>query len=217
MNYLTGNKQAIIKYFWLIAPLFCLAYFYHKDMFFGSPLELRIWLERFGSLAPLAYIILYTLRPILFIPALLLNLISAVLFGPALGIIYMLLGGLGSATLCYYLGKHSNFAFINGLAAKWWAFVATYTPDDPFKKMLCLRLVPIFPYDPISFLAGLSNISFPTYALTTLIGMIPGAIAYNFLVDNFLSNNSIFSGMVGIALAFGVPYLYWQQKIRSRG
>lgn len=217
MRYLSQHKQELIQYFWLIAPLFCLAYFYHKDMFFGSPLELRIWLERFGSLAPIAYIILYTLRPILFIPALLLNLISAVLFGPLLGIVYMLLGGLGSATFCYFLGKHSNFAFINRLSDKWWNLVDKYTPNDPFQKMLCLRLVPIFPYDPISFLAGLSQMRFSIYATTTIIGMIPGAIAYNFLMDNLLSNNGVFSGMLGIALAFGLPYLYWQQKIRSRG
>ena len=83
--------------------------------------------------------------------------------------------------------------------------------------MLCLRIVPIFPYDPISFLAGLSNIPYKTYALATLIGMLPGAIAYNFLTDSFLSPNTSKSlAIITCLVAFVLPYIYWQQKIKIR-
>ncbi len=206
-----------LKYVWLLLIAFSLFYFYKKHMFFGNPLELRIWLGNFGVMAPVAYVILYTLRPILFIPALLLNLMSAALFGPLWGTIYILAGGLGSATLCYYLARFSQFDFIMRIADKWWVLVDKYTPaTGDFQKMLCLRLVPIFPYDPISFLAGLSKIPFHIYALATLLGMLPGAIAYNFLVDNVLSNKNLFTSITFMVIAFLLPYVYWQQKIRTK-
>lgn len=215
VNYLRALCRKNIKYAWVPVFIFSLVYFYRKDMFFSSPLQLRIWLEHFGILAPMAYIILYTLRPILFIPSLPLNLIAAALFGPVLGTLYILIGGLGSATLCYYLGKYSNFEFINKISAKWWYLVDKYTPvGGSFKKMLCLRLVPVFPYDPVSFLAGLSDISYGVYALATLLGMLPGAIAYNFLVNNLLMDKNITISILGLIIAFGLPYFYWQLKIK---
>lgn len=205
-----------LKYVWLLLIAICLFYFYKKNMFFGNPLELRVWLANFGAMTPAIFVILYTLRPILLIPALLLNLMSAALFGPVWGTVYTLLGGLGSATLCYYLARYSKFEFIANVADKWWSFVDKYTPAEHFPKMLCLRLVPIFPYDPISFLAGLSNIPYRVYALATLLGMIPGAIAYNFLVDNVLANKSIVFAISFMVVAFVLPYLYWQQKIFAK-
>ncbi len=217
MGYLKRIQASLLKYIWVILLLLSLGYFYKQNMYFNSMLELRLWLANFGSLAPLAYILLYTLRPVLLIPALLLNLVAAVLFGPIWGIIYILMGGLGSASLCYYLAKHTNFEFVNRVAKKWWGFVDRYSPKSDFKKMLCLRIVPIFPYDPISFLAGLSNIPYKTYALATLIGMLPGAIAYNFLTDSFLSPNTSKSlAIITCLVAFVLPYIYWQQKIKIR-
>lgn len=217
MRYLKKIQRLFVKYIWVILLLLSFVYFYKQNMYFNSVLELRLWLANFGSLAPVAYILLYTLRPVLFIPALFLNLASAVLFGPLWGIVYILLGGLGSASLCYYLARHTNFEFVNKIADKWWGFVDKYSPQSDFKKMLCLRIVPIFPYDPISFLAGLSKIPYKTYALATLLGMIPGAVAYNFLTDSFLSpNTSKTTAVLIFIVAFICPYIYWQQKIKIR-
>lgn len=217
MRYLEKIQRLFVKYIWVILLLLSFVYFYKQNMYFNSVLELRLWLANFGSLAPVAYILLYTLRPVLFIPALFLNLASAVLFGPLWGIVYILLGGLGSASLCYYLARHTNFEFVNKIADKWWGFVDKYSPQSDFKKMLCLRIVPIFPYDPISFLAGLSKIPYKTYALATLLGMIPGAVAYNFLTDSFLSpNTSKTTAVLIFIVAFICPYIYWQQKIKIR-
>ena len=217
MRYLKKIQRLFVKYIWVILLLLSFVYFYKQNMYFNSVLELRLWLANFGSLAPVAYILLYTLRPVLFIPALFLNLASAVLFGPLWGIVYILLGGLGSASLCYYLARHTNFEFVNKIADKWWGFVDKYSPQSDFKKMLCLRIVPIFPYDPISFLAGLSKIPYKTYALATMLGMIPGAVAYNFLTDSFLSpNTSKTTAVLIFIVAFICPYIYWQQKIKIR-
>ena len=48
---------------------------------------------------------LYTCAPVLFFPSIFLNLSASILFGPMLGIVYLLCGGLSSAVLCYALGS----------------------------------------------------------------------------------------------------------------
>jgi uncharacterized membrane protein YdjX (TVP38/TMEM64 family) len=46
---------------------------------------------------------------------------------------------------------------------------------------LLLRLIPLFPFDLISYLAGVSKIRFRAFFIGTLFGIIPGTFAYNFL------------------------------------
>ena len=216
MKNLFSIQNNIAKFFWVLLSLTGLYYFYKGTLKFTDIMTLRMWLSDFGQLAPLAYITVYTLRPFLLVPALFLNIAAGMLFGTFWGIIYILIGGLAEATLCYYLGKCTKFNCITQIADKWWAIVDRYSPPDHFKKMLCLRLVPIFPYDPISFLAGLSNIPYSTYALATFIGMLPGAIAYNLLADSFVSpEKNLMTAILALSAAFLLPYVYWQVKIKN--
>ena len=77
--------------------------------------------------------------------------------------------------------------------------------------MLWLRTVPIFPYDPVSIIAGSVRLPFKVYCCATLLGMLPGAIAYNFLADSF--GTTRFYLALGVTLlAFGVPLVLWQKS-----
>ena len=49
--------------------------------------DIRRWVVGFGVWAPLIYVAVYTIRPLLLFPTLLLNLSAGVLFGPWWGII----------------------------------------------------------------------------------------------------------------------------------
>ena len=75
--------------------------------------------------------------------------------------------------------------------------------------MLWLRMVPIFPYDPVSLVAGCSSMKPGVYTAATLVGMLPGAIAYNFFSANFLSGYGIWLGVAMLAAAFGIPMVWW--------
>ena len=77
--------------------------------------------------------------------------------------------------------------------------------------MLWLRTVPIFPYDPVSIIAGSVRLPFKIYGLATLLGMLPGAVAYNFLADSF-GTKRFYLALAATVLAFGVPLLWWQKS-----
>lgn len=52
--------------------------------------DIRRWVVGFGVWAPLIYVAVYTIRPLLLFPTLLLNLSAGVLFGPWWGILFFL-------------------------------------------------------------------------------------------------------------------------------
>lgn len=179
--------------------------------------DIRQWISGFGVWAPLIYITVYTIRPLLFFPTLLLNLSAGVLFGPYLGILFLLMGGFGCASFCYLMGRYGGGKWLlENFSGEWGDKLKNYlVGSSSFEKMLWLRTVPIFPYDPVSVIAGSVKLPYRIYAFSTLLGMLPGAIAYNFLADSFGTPKFYLSIFVTI-LAFGVPLLWWHIKGRHK-
>lgn len=173
----------------------------------------RRWVSGFGVFGPLVYIALYAVRPFLFFPSLLLNMSAGLLFGPWWGILYLILGGLANASVCFWLARllGSSQSLLKRFGGRWGERLDGYLSDDrSFIRMFWLRTVPIFPYDPVSIMAGSSSMKYLPYAAATVVGMLPGAIAYNFLADSFVSRTVGMSAAVLIAvIAFGIPLIWW--------
>lgn len=198
----------LIIYLLLIAALWYLPGVFHPK----SVEDVRRWVTGFGVWGPLVYILLYTVRPLLLFPSLLLNVAAGILFPPAIGIPCLLLGGLGSAALLFYMartGIGSEFFDLHG--GKWGTRIHQYLSDSAknFQRMLWLRTVPLFPYDVISLVAGCTKMKFVTFAVTTLLGMIPGAIAYNILGDALTGNSGYLFSSALLVIAFGIPLAFW--------
>ncbi len=203
----------IVCYFALVCTILYMGYTSPYNPHPESAADIRQWVLGFGALAPLIYLVVYTIRPVLFFPTLLLNLSAGILFGPALGIVMVLVGGLGCATFCYLLGRYGGGHWLlSTFGGKWGDKLTRYlVGEGSFTKMLWLRTVPIFPYDPISIIAGSVKLPYRIFSLGTLIGMLPGAIAYNLLSDSF--GTPKFYAAIGITIiAFGVPLLLWQRQ-----
>lgn len=175
--------------------------------------DIRSWVANFGVLAPLIYVGVYTIRPMLLFPTIFLNLSAGLLFGPWLGIVLLLAGGLGCACFCYAMGRFGGGRwFLENFGGSWGDRLRGYlVGSGSFMKMLWLRTVPIFPYDPVSVVAG--SVLFPlrTYVLATVVGMLPGAIAYNFLADS-IGTSRFYGAIVLTILAFGLPLILWKYK-----
>ncbi len=203
----------IVCYVALVSTILYMGYTSPYNPHPQSAADIRQWVLGFGALAPLIYIVVYTIRPILFFPTLLLNLSAGILFGPALGIVMVLVGGLGCATFCYILGRYGGgYWLLSTFGGKWGDKLTNYlVGEGSFTKMLWLRTVPIFPYDPISIIAGSVKLSYRIFAFGTLLGMLPGAIAYNLLSDSF--GTPQFYAAIGITIAaFGIPLILWQRQ-----
>jgi uncharacterized membrane protein YdjX (TVP38/TMEM64 family) len=183
-----------------------------------TPDTIQNWVVSFGWWGPVVYVILYTLRPLLFFPALIFTLAGGLAFGPWWGTFYVILGASLGAYLCFgvsrLLGQQRCRAlWTKSLSLQTWN---ENSATSGFRTILMMRVVPLFPYDLVSYGAGLSKIKFADYATATTLGMIPGAFAYNLLG---YSLHDIFSPTFGVAvtmvvIVFFSPLIY--QHLRKK-
>jgi len=211
-----GKKSAIKASFLLAILLVVLLLVYFVGVSRLTPESIRNLIISCGWWGPVVYVFIYTIRPLLLFPAIILTLAGGLAFGPWWGTLYVMIGGLLGACLCFaiarllgrektkkYLGKFSQIEALDEQMDK-----------NGFRTMLIMRVVPIFPYDPVSYLAGLSNISFRDYALATAIGMVPGAFAFNVLgysLTDMLSP-AFFMAVALVILVMFTPLLYHLKK-----
>ncbi|VAW23909.1 DedA family protein, putative [hydrothermal vent metagenome] len=171
-----------------------------------------LWLSQLGLWAPLAYMVLFALGTILFAPGALFALAGGALFGPLWGTLFNLLGATIGATIAFLIARYLAGDWvqsktgsrlqrlIEGVEAEGWRFVAL------------IRLVPIFPFNLSNYAFGLTKIPLFTYALTSLITMIPGALAYTWLGfagrEAIEGNGSAIKyALLGLALFAAIAFL----------
>lgn len=220
MTMIYEKRSAIKAGFFLVLLLLVLLFVHFVGISRLTPESIRNIVLSFGWWGPVVYIVMYSIRPLLLFPAIVLTLAGGLAFGPWWGTFYVVVGGVMGASLCFviarllgskklqkYMGKYSQLQlFENQLEV------------NGFRTMLIMRLVPIFPYDPVSYLAGLSKISFQDYVLATTIGMIPGAFAYNVLgyslLDVFSSTFLLAIGLLVIVMFTPLVYHFVKQNRR---
>ncbi|MBT3790326.1 MAG: TVP38/TMEM64 family protein [Alphaproteobacteria bacterium] len=147
-----------------------------RDMFDSQTMEAQI--SEFGMWAPIVFIAAYTIAVPLCLPGSLITLLAGALFGPVFGGIYALLGATIGATLSFLIARYiagdlatSKFGgklghIKEGVDAEGWRFVAL------------VRLVPLFPFNILNYLMGLTAIPLKHYVLASFICMAPGTGAY---------------------------------------
>jgi len=179
-----GGKRTVVKAGFLLVILLALLLAVH---FFGvsrlTPESIRNLIISCGWWGPVVYVFIYTIRPLLLFPAIILTLAGGLAFGPWWGTLYVVVGGLLGACLCFVIARLLGQEKMKKYLGHFPQIEALDRQMDKngFRTMLMMRVVPIFPYDPVSYLAGLSNIRFRDYTVATAIGMLPGAFAYNVL------------------------------------
>lgn len=153
--------------------------FLNRDYF--DPATLDAWLVSFGILAPLIYLLLYTIGTVALVPGSLFALAGGALFGPVWGAILNLLGATLGASLAFLIARYLTGDWVSrkadgvvkkivsGVEAEGWRFVAF------------VRLVPLFPFNLVNYALGLTRIGFLPYVITSLICMAPGALAFAWL------------------------------------
>ncbi|MBI1260609.1 MAG: sulfurtransferase [Rhizobiales bacterium] len=142
---------------------------------------LDAWLSGLGLLAPLAYLGLYAVGAIAFLPGALFALAGGALFGPVWGALLNLVGATIGASFAFLIARYLAGGWvaaraggrlkrlIEGVEAEGWRFVAF------------VRLVPLFPFNLTNYALGLTRVRFTSYVVTSFICMAPGAIAYTWL------------------------------------
>ncbi|WP_066426393.1 TVP38/TMEM64 family protein [Anabaena sp. 4-3] len=144
--------------------------------------QLVLWVESLGIFGAIAYIIIYNLATLLFIPGSLLTLKGGCLFGVFWGSVYVLIAATVGATLAFLIGRYLTRDWVARQIAKHPKFQAIdqAVGKEGWKIVLLTRLSPIFPFNLLNYAFGVTQISLKDYILGSL-GIIPGTVMYVYI------------------------------------
>ena len=155
-----------------------------SGLFKNTNLEgVKNYILSFGVLAPAIYIIMFTLVPLTLFPDSVLAVAGGTVFGLFWGTVYTIIGAAIGGTLSFYISRTFGRDTVEKLIkhkAKW---LEDGVEKQGFMVILASRLIPLIPFDIISYGAGLSKIKYAEFISASVIGVIPGVLAYTNLGD----------------------------------
>ncbi|MCH4827271.1 MAG: TVP38/TMEM64 family protein [Planococcus sp. (in: firmicutes)] len=172
-----------------IAALIGIAIWLSRSVFQVDANDLRNWILSFGIWSPVFYILIYTVRPLIFFPASVLSIAGGLAFGAWLGTLYTIIGATLGAMLSFYVAKTLGKSFVRKSWTGNVGKIQSQMEQNGFFYVLLFRFIPVINFDLISYVAAFAKVRFTSFALATFIGIIPGTFAYNFLGSSFVSGN----------------------------
>jgi uncharacterized membrane protein YdjX (TVP38/TMEM64 family) len=167
------------------------------------PEMIRTYLGMFGIWGPILYILIYTIRPVIFFPATLLTAASGVLFGPWLGIAYTIIGENLSANVAFFIGRYFGQDLLERHRSGKFHSLISRMEKDGFMTVLLMRLL-YFPFDFTNYLSGTTRIKWSQYAIATFVGIIPGLTTFVLFGAAAGAAAGVNEGKFGITLAMSI-------------
>ena len=163
---------------------------------------------REASWAPLALLALFVGLAPVGLPMTPLIIASGVVFGPWLGALYNTIGCLSGAAMSYWLARTMGRDFVRRVAGKRLKRIETLLRRRGFWGLVGVRFLPV-PFPVINFGAALAGISFPTFMLTSALGLTPSMFVYtNFASTLFeVARGGPRSGLIKPAAALATVML----------
>jgi uncharacterized membrane protein YdjX (TVP38/TMEM64 family) len=203
----------------VIAAVFALRFtgaarYLHQD-------ELRVLIHGYGALAPLIYMLFYTVAPALFLPGLPITIVGGIIFGPLWGVVYTITAATAGACVAFLISRYIAREWIEQkLRSPRWRQLDEGVEKHGWKIVAFTRLIPLFPFNLLNYAFGLTKIRFLHYAVTTFFCMLPACIALIVFSSSLLD---LMRGRISITFIIGlglivlvslVPILYNRYKNR---
>jgi uncharacterized membrane protein YdjX (TVP38/TMEM64 family) len=137
------------------------------------------WIESLGLAGGVAFIALYIVAAVAFLPGSILTLGAGAVFGVWLGTMYVFIGATLGAIAAFLVGRHLVRGWISKTIAGKPNFAAIdqAVTKEGFKIVLLTRLSPLFPFNLLNYAFGITGVSLNAYALGS-IGMLPAIVLY---------------------------------------
>lgn len=166
------------------------------------------WINGFGMVGPLIYILLWIAACIFFLPGLPIALLGGFVFGPWFGILYSSVGSTLGATIAFLIARYAARSMVEGWVSGNEQFkkIDEGVEKQGWRMLMVTRLVPVFPFNLQNYAYGLTKINLLTYVLVSWICMLPGTIAFSFAGGSVVSGQ----GNIGKTLMYlGVAAVFF--------
>lgn len=180
---------------------------------FTDPDRARRLVEDAGAWGPLVLIGMQVIQVLLApIPGQITGLVGGFLFGPILGVVYTVIGSTIGFTLVFLLARKLGRPFVERFVSP--TFLERFDHLAGTRGTLALFLVfllPVFPDDLISFVAGLTRIPIRTLILISVLGRLPGYILLSVGGDGLAAENLNPVIVIGVTMALISAVAYWKR------
>ncbi len=179
---MSGRKAAIAAAIALVV-----AAFIHFDLgryltlaaLKGSRLRLAGLRDAHAVLFPAAFVAVYVIQTACALPgAAVLSLASGALFGVFSGTVYVVAGATAGAVLAFLAGRTLLRDRVAARLGDRMEGINRGLRENGLSYLLFLRLVPAFPFFLVNLACGITGLPLRTYALGTLVGIVPGSLVY---------------------------------------
>ncbi len=140
------------------------------------------WVDAQGIWGALAFIGLYVVVTVAFLPASLATLGAGVIFGVLQGTLLVFVGAMLGATAAFVIGRFVARKRVTKLIAGNARFEAINAAigREGRKIIFLIRLSPAFPFNILNYALGLTPVSLSDYVIGTT-GILPGTLMYVYL------------------------------------
>ncbi len=163
----------------------------------------------YGAYAAVVSFFLMILQSILSpIPALLITLSNAAIFGWWKGALLSFWSAMVGAALCFYIARILGRDVVEKITTK----TGLAKVDEFFERygknsILICRLLPFVSFDIVSYAAGLTPIKFWDFFIATGLGQLPATIVYSYLGNLAGSTKTIFISIVCVVALSALVYM----------
>jgi uncharacterized membrane protein YdjX (TVP38/TMEM64 family) len=165
----------------LITSMFLLCRMWAQKGLF-NPETVKGFLESLGIWAPIIFILIQSIIICLFLPASVLTIAGAAVFGAYWGFLYVWIGTLAGATGAFFIGRTLGRDMAVRLIGRKLSKYDDAIERNGFATVLYLRLIN-FPFGPMNFGMGLTKVHFRDYFMGTGLGITGGIFILIFLGD----------------------------------
>ena len=141
------------------------------------------WVKGLGTIGYVIFIIGYVAATVLFLPGSVLTLGAGFIFGVIGGSIVASIGSVAGASLSFMIARYLARDRVSHRLSQSEKFgvIDAVIGEQGGKIVLLLRLSPIFPFNALNYLLGLTAVKFWHYLVASWIGIMPGTVLYVYL------------------------------------
>lgn len=141
------------------------------------------WTASAGPLGQAAFVVLYVLACVAFLPGSVLTLGAGAAFGLWKGFILVSIGSTLGACAAFLAGRFLLRDWASRKLASFPVFAAfaAAVGEEGGKVVLLARLSPVLPFNVLNYGFGLTSVGLGEYALASWLGMLPGTFLYVYL------------------------------------
>ena len=190
-----------------------------------SKLDTAIVIEYLRSYGKLAIVVSFTLMVLQSIaapiPAFLITLSNAAIFGWWQGAILSWSSAMAGAALCFFIARVLGRDVVEKLTSKG----AMESVDVFFEKygnrtIVVCRLLPFISFDFVSYAAGLTNMRFWSFFIATGLGQLPATIVYSYVGGTLTGGaQKLFVGLLtlfALSILIGVAKKVYNDKRKGK-